>query len=355
MSASTRLRLAPAVQDRPRAGAGDVRADESVPAGAETTSSSTSSSATACCITRRLPARVPHRRPARQARRAISSSASTAPTAASCTTPDASLFRLTGITSPWLDPHFRQDRRRRQARGLVPGSVLPSARDVAHDRRSAGAGWTRTASTSSTRFPSPCPVRCSASHERLFEPRDAGTALSRMLSQLAQHGQRLSRGRLLHHDRPATSRGAHDRSTASRGGARRHGEDAAPVRRAVDGRFRRPGRLAVVCETPRNHGVGSGRRRAHAGSGRVWYVRRSSGPSSPCLVAITTPIGRVVSLILLAAMFYGVFTPLAILFSGGSDAMRFRSSVQRDLPTGCRSPRRPMPAVTCVSPDRRER
>ena len=37
-------------------------------------------------------------------------------------------------------------------------------------------------------------------------------------------------------------------------------------------------------------------------------------PVFTVLIAVTTPIGRVVSLILLAAMFYGLFTPLAITF-----------------------------------------
>jgi hypothetical protein len=37
-------------------------------------------------------------------------------------------------------------------------------------------------------------------------------------------------------------------------------------------------------------------------------------PVFSVLIAITTPIGRVVSLVLLGAMFYGVFTPLGLIF-----------------------------------------
>ena len=48
-------------------------------------------------------------------------------------------------------------------------------------------------------------------------------------------------------------------------------------------------------------------------------------PVFTVLIAITTPIGRVVSLILLAAMFYGLFTPLAILFRlFGRDALQVK-------------------------------
>ena len=48
-------------------------------------------------------------------------------------------------------------------------------------------------------------------------------------------------------------------------------------------------------------------------------------PVFTVLVAITTPIGRVVSLVLLAAMFYGLFTPIAVLFRlFGRDALQVK-------------------------------
>ena len=48
-------------------------------------------------------------------------------------------------------------------------------------------------------------------------------------------------------------------------------------------------------------------------------------PVFTVLVAITTPIGRVVSLILLAVIFYGLFTPVAFLFRWfGRDALQVK-------------------------------
>jgi len=48
-------------------------------------------------------------------------------------------------------------------------------------------------------------------------------------------------------------------------------------------------------------------------------------PVFTVLVAITTPIGRVVSLLLLGAIFYGLFTPLGILFRMfGRDALQVK-------------------------------
>jgi hypothetical protein len=48
-------------------------------------------------------------------------------------------------------------------------------------------------------------------------------------------------------------------------------------------------------------------------------------PLFALLVAVTTPIGRVVSILLLAVLFYGVFTPLALFFRViGRDALHRR-------------------------------
>jgi hypothetical protein len=48
------------------------------------------------------------------------------------------------------------------------------------------------------------------------------------------------------------------------------------------------------------------------------------------LMALTYPIGRVVSLVLLAALFYGVFTPLGLLFRlVGRDALGIRRRDQQ--------------------------
>jgi SAM-dependent methyltransferase len=95
--------------------------------------------------------------------------------------------RLTGITSSWLDPHFGKigaDGKREawfQDQYHHPHETEHSIGEVLGWMHEDGFDFINS-------IPKPVPGPVLGQHERLFERRDEGTALSRMLSQLGNMG-----------------------------------------------------------------------------------------------------------------------------------------------------------------------
>jgi carbamoyltransferase len=97
------------------------------------------------------------------------------------------LVRLTGTTNPWLDPHF----------GRVAADAKRDAwfQDQYHHPHETAhtldevLGWMeQDGLTFVNSIPKPVPGPVLDPRERLFEPRDAGTSVSRILSQMANIG-----------------------------------------------------------------------------------------------------------------------------------------------------------------------
>jgi SAM-dependent methyltransferase len=97
------------------------------------------------------------------------------------------LFRLTGVTSNWIDPHFNKvsANGRREAwfqdQYCHPHETCHTLDEVLEWMEECGIDFINS-------IPKPEPMQTLASGEQLFAPRSRGMALSRMLSQIAAAG-----------------------------------------------------------------------------------------------------------------------------------------------------------------------
>ena len=101
---------------------------------------------------------------------------------------------------------LHQDRGQRKAPGVVSRPVLPSPRRPPHAERGNGldgGGWSRVRQLD----PQTGGWTALTPGEPMFAPKDPGTALGRILSQLAYMGSGYRRGRLPHRHRPPSAEG----------------------------------------------------------------------------------------------------------------------------------------------------
>ena len=97
------------------------------------------------------------------------------------------VVRLTGVTSPWLDPHFD-----RLAAGGKRDAWFQDQyhhpHETSHTLDEVLEWLEADGFTFVNSIPKPAPGVVLGSREQLFAPRSAGTAMGRMLSQLAHVG-----------------------------------------------------------------------------------------------------------------------------------------------------------------------
>ena len=97
------------------------------------------------------------------------------------------LFRFTGVTSSWLDPHFNKvsANGKREAwfqdQYCHPHETCHSISEVMTWMDECGIDFVNS-------IPKPEPGAALVEGEHLFSPHDRGTALSRMMSQIASTG-----------------------------------------------------------------------------------------------------------------------------------------------------------------------
>ena len=260
------------------------------------------------------------------------------------------LFRSTGLTSHWLDPHFGKVSATGKREAWFQDQYC-HPHETCHTL-SEVLGWMDECDLEFINsIPKPAPGPALVAGEWLFARRDRGTALSRMLSQFAALGNGYREG-FLHHDRLATAIGG--------GMIDPHIDDHAPVSTSTSTLRQFAGLCLLIFGglagweyVGRDHQrlalLFAGLAVVLGCGGLAWP--RGIRPVFVTAMALTMPIGMVVSRVLLGVLFFGLFTPVGLFFKRSAATPSPAGMPRSRRVTGSPSRAPPTYAATYVSPN----